>query len=357
MKIYRTLLFFLFAVLLSSSVSAQLITDFKLEIFKPLPELDLGALSMANNLSGAPRVFSITILPEGVDVILEGEINWTDVGNTSSQSKWLFTFKTRPFKSTTLYNTDLGSTTIRIASTNSNNPEINKIIQKGKPTGRFDFNLTLKYTENGFPRTKIVSDYVEFINPTQSFTIITPSKDAEGQLGNILVSWIQVPGSDHYKIKVNKRANSNQSLENALASPSPFIDFANIPNSSTSVRLSDLPTLRPLQEGLEYVVQVVAVIKLPNENKDLPSEIINFRIAGANDARDNAIKNSLMGMISSIPGGSTLANVFSDRNLRINRLVDGDGNPISQDQLTNLLIYFNTHPDRVISAQFIYNEN
>ncbi|MDP3684999.1 MAG: hypothetical protein Q8S01_13810, partial [Ignavibacteria bacterium] len=253
MKIYRTLLFFLFAVILSSSVSAQLITDFKLEIFKPLPEINLGALSMANNLSGAPKVFQISILPEGVEVILEGEINWTDVGNTSSQSKWLFTFKTRPFKSTTLYNTDLGSTAIRIASTNSNNPEINKIIQKGKPTGRFDFNLTLKYIENGIPRIKIVSDYVEFINPTQSFTIITPSKDAEGQLGNILVSWIQVPGSDHYKIKVNKRANSNQSLENALASPSPFIDFANIPNSSTSVRLSDLPTLRPLQEGFEYV--------------------------------------------------------------------------------------------------------
>ncbi|MDP3149755.1 MAG: hypothetical protein Q8N83_11565 [Ignavibacteria bacterium] len=355
MKIYKTLLFFLFAVILSSSVSAQSITDFKLEIFKPLPELDLGALSMANDLSGAPRVFSISILPEGVDVILEGEIKWTDVGQSNSIP--LFDFKTRVFKSTTFYNTDLGSTAIRIARTNSNNPEINKIIQKGKPTGRFDFNLTLKYTENGIPRTKIVSDYVEFINPTQSFTIITPSKDAEGQIGNILVSWIQVPGSDHYKIKVNKRTNDRQSLENALASPSPYIDFANIPNTSTSVRLSDLPTLRPLQEGLEYVVQVVAVIKLPNENKDLPSEIINFRIAGANDARDNAIKNSLMGILSSLPGGSTLLNVFSDRNLRINRLVDENGNLIPQDQLTNLLNYFISHPDRVISSQFIYNDN
>lgn len=353
MKICRTFLFVLFAVLLSSSLSAQSITDFRLEIFKPLPELNLGALSIANDLSGAPRVFSISIIPEGVDVVLEGEIKWTDVGKSNSVP--LFDFKTRVFKSKTFYNTDLGSSTIRIARTNSNNSVINDIINKGKPTGRFDFNLTLKNPAGVVLRT--ASDFVEFINPTQSFTILTPTKDAEGQLGNILVSWIQVPGSDHYKIKVNKRSNSNQSLENALASPSPYIDFANIPNSKTSVRLSDLPTLRPLQEGLEYVVQVVAVIKLPSESKELPSEIVNFRIAGANDARDNAIKNSLMSMITSIPGGSTFASVLSDRNLRINRLVDENGNPISQDQLTNLLNYFNTHPDRVISAQFIYNDN
>ena len=354
MKICRTLLFVLFAVLLSSSLSAQsTITDFRLEIFKPLPELDLGALSMANNLSGAPRVFSISILPAGVDVILEGEIKWTDVGKSNSIP--LFDFKTNVFKSTTFYNTDLGSSAIRIARTNSNNTVINEIIKKGKPTGRFDFNLTLKNAAG--VAIKTASDFVEFINPTQSFTIISPSKDTEGQLGNILVSWIQVPGADHYKIKVNKRSNSNQSLENALASPSPYIDFANIPNSSTSVRLSDLPTLRPLQEGLEYVVQVAAVIKLPNQNKDLPSEIINFRIAGANDARDNAIKNSLMAMIQSLPGGSTLASVLSDRNLRINRILDENGNPVSQDQLNNLLMYFNTHPDRVISSQFIYNDN
>ena len=352
MKICRTFLFVLFAVLLSSSVSAQPITDFRLEIFKPLPELDLGALSMANDLSGAPRVFSISIIPEGVEVVLEGEIYWTDIGK---QKKQIFGFTTRVFKSRTFYNTDLGSTSIRIARTNSNNSVINEIINKGKPTGRFDFDLTLKNPAG--TRIGSQSDYVEFINPTQSFTILTPSKDAEGQLGNILVSWIQVPGSDHYKIKVNKRTNSNQSLENALASPSPYIDFANIPNSSTSVRLTDLPTLRPLQEGLEYVVQVVAVIKLPNENKDLPSEIVNFRIAGTNDARDNAIKNSLMGIMSSLPGGSTLMNVFSDRNLRINRMLDENGNPISQDQLTNLLNYFISHPDRVISSQFIYNDN
>ncbi len=353
MKICRTFLFVLFAVLLSSSLSAQSITDFRLEIFKPLPELNLGALSIANDLSGAPRVFSISIVPENVDVVLEGEIKWTDVGKSNSVP--LFDFKTRVFKSKAFYNTDLGSTTIRIARTNSNNSVINDIINKGKPTGRFEFKLTLKNPAGVVLRT--ASDFVEFINPTQSFTILTPTKDAEGQLGNILVSWIQVPGSDHYKIKVNKRTNSSQSLENALASPSPYIDFANIPSSKTSVRLSDLPTLRPLQEGLEYVVQVVAVIKLPNESKELPSEIVNFRIAGANDARDNAIKNSLMAMTQSLPGGSTFASVLSDRNLRINRLVDENGNPISQDQLNNLLMYFNTHPDRVISAQFIYNEN
>lgn len=356
MKIYRTLLFFLFTVLLSSSVFAQPILT--LQIFKPLPEIDLGGLSMANDLSGAPRVFQISISnkPTTIGVVLYGEITWTDIGANSA--KLVFSFTTRAFFNTTnFYNTDLGNGEIKIKKTYSDNSVVNELIKKGKPVGRFDIRLWLKDASGSHDIAAPVSDFVEFINPTQSFTIITPSRDAEGQIGNILVSWIQVPGADHYKIKVNKRTNDRQSLENALASPSPYIDFANIPNSSTSVRLSDLPTLRPLAEGLEYVVQVVAVIKLPNENKDLPSEIINFRIAGSNSAQDDAIKNSLMGIMSSLPGGSTLASVFSDRNLRINRMVDENGNPISQDQLTKLLNYFISHPDRVISSQFIYNDN
>jgi len=57
MKICRALFIAVFAVLLSSSVSAQVINTFDLTIFKPLPEVDLGALSIANDLSGAPRVF------------------------------------------------------------------------------------------------------------------------------------------------------------------------------------------------------------------------------------------------------------------------------------------------------------
>jgi len=353
MKIYRTFLFLLFTVLLSGSLSAQLlITNFDLTIFKPLPELDLGSLSMANDLSGAPKVFQISILPLNIDVILEGEITWTDRGKTSSLK--LFDFKTRPFKSRLFYNTDLGSTDIRIARTNSNNTVINEIIKKGKPVGRFDINLTLRNAAGIVVKT--ASDFVEFTNPTQSFTILTPTAYAEVQLGNIVVSWIQVPGSDRYKIKVNKRTNGNQSLENALASPSPFIVDV-IAKEKTSVRLSDLKSLRPLEDGYEYVLQVVAIIRLPSGDKELPSEIINFRIAGLNDARDNSIKNDLMAMTQALPGGSTFASVLSDKNLRINRLVDENGNPISQDQLRNLLNYLNTHPDRVISAQFIYNDN
>jgi len=348
MKICRTLLFVLFAVLLSSSVSAQLITNFDIQIFTPLPELDLGALSMANDLSGAPKVFQISILPLNVDVILEGEITWTDIGKTSALK--LFDFKTRAFKSRSFYNTDLGSTDIRIARTNSNNTVINEIIKKGKPTGRFDINLTLTDPQGG---KRIATGFVEFINPTQSFTILTPSPYAEVQLGNIVVSWIQVPGSDRYKIKVNKRTNSNQSLENALASPSPFI-VDEISKEKTSVRLSDLKSRRPLEDGYEYVLQVTAVLRLPSGDKELPSEIINFRIAGLNDARDNSIKNSLMSISQSLPGisGSTLINLLSDKNLRINRLLDENGNPISEDQLRNLLNYLNANPSQVVSVQF-----
>ncbi len=353
MKICRTFLFLLFAVLLTSSISAQTITSFDLTIFKPLPEVDLAALYMSNDLSGAPRVFQISIQPANIDVVLEGEITWTDVGKTSSQ--WLFNFKTKSFKSTTFYNTDLGSTQIRIDHSNSNNNAVNEIVKRGKPVGRFDINLTLKNLQGVVIKT--VTDFVEFTNPTQSFTILTPTAGAELQQGNIIISWIQVPGADHYKIRVNTRANSNQSLETALASGNPYYDYDQIQGSISSVKLSEIPNRRPIEEGKEYVVQIVAVIPLPNGNKELPSEIINFNVTGLNDARDNAIKNDLMAMTQSLPGGSTFASVLSDKNLKITRLVDENGNPISQDQLRNLLNYLNTNPDRVISAQFIYNTN
>jgi len=351
MKICRTFLFFLFAVLLSGSLSAQVITNFDLTIFKPLPEVDLGSLSMANDLSGAPRVFQISILPANIDVVLEGEITWTDLGQTSS--KKLFDFKTRVFKSTTFYNTDLGSTAIRIARTNSDNNVINDLVKRGKPVGRFDINLTLKTPLGAVIRT--ATDFVEFVNPTQSFTILDPQPGADLQPGNIVVSWIQVPGASKYKIKVNTRTSNNQSLETALASGSPLIDFDQIPNSKTSVKLSELPNKRPILEAQELVVQVIAVIPLPTGEKELFSDIVNFNVAGLNDARDNAIKNDLMSITQSLPGGlgNTLISLLSDKNLRITRLLDEKGNPISEDQFKNLLNYLNANPDRVVNAQFI----
>jgi len=355
MKICRTFLFLLFAILLSSSVSAQLISTFDLTIFKPLPEVDLGALSMANDLSGAPKVFQISILPAGIDVYLEGEIRWTDIGKTSSQL--LFDFKTKIFKSTTFFNTDLGSTEIRIARTNSNNNVINDIVKRGKPVGKFEINLTLRNPAG--VAIKTASDFVEFINPTQSFTILTPTSNSELQQGNIIVSWIQVPGADHYKIRVNNRKSSSQSFEEALSAGNPYIDFEQRPSGAiplpTSYRLSDIPNKRPIEEGQEYVIQVSAVLVLPSGNKELPSDIVNFSIAGSNDARDNAIKNQIMSIAQSLPGGlgATLINLFANENLRIKRLVDEKGNPISEDQLKNLLIYLNANPDKVISALFI----
>ncbi|MFA4922647.1 MAG: hypothetical protein WC557_00455 [Ignavibacteriaceae bacterium] len=354
MKIYRTFLFLLFAVLLSSSLSAQqVITNFDLTIFKPLPEVDLAALWVSKDFSGVTRVFQISIQPPNVDVILEGEITWTDLGKTSSQ--WLYNFKTKPFKSTTFYNTDLGGSTIKIGPDNTNNNVINDLVTRyGKPVGRFDFNLTLKDLQGNVIRT--ATDFVEFVNPTQSFTILTPTVNSELQQGNIVVSWIQIPGADHYKIKVNTRANSYQSPETALLSGNPLIDFDQIPNSVSSIKLNEIPNKRPILEGQELVLQIVAVISLPSGNKELFSDIINFRIAGLYDAETNAIKNDLMAL-TSLPGFSTFANVFSDTNLIIKRLVDEKGNPISRDQLRNLLNYLNAHPDRVISAQFIYNNN
>ncbi|MFA6597970.1 MAG: hypothetical protein WCS69_09625 [Ignavibacteriaceae bacterium] len=353
MKRCRTFLLLLFAVLLSGSVHAQ-VTSFDFTIFKPLPEVDIAALYMSKDISSVQKVFQISIQPANVEVVLQGEISWTDIGKTSPQ--WIYNFTTLPFKSTTFYNTDLGgSSFIKIGPQNTNTEVIKDLIQRyGKPVGRFDFTLTLRDASGAeFTRT----DYLEFINPTQSFTILTPTPYSEVQQGNIIISWIPVPGADHYEIKVNERKNSNQSLEAALASGNPIIDYDKVLSSSSSVMLSELPNKRSIIEGQELVVQVVAVIPLATGNKKLSSEIINFSVAGANDARDNSIKNDLMAMTQSLPGGSTFLNVLSDKNLRITRLVDENGMPISQDQLRNLLNYLNTNPDRVISAQFIYNNN
>ncbi|MCK9211318.1 MAG: hypothetical protein M0P61_10825 [Ignavibacteriaceae bacterium] len=354
MKICRTFLFLLFAVLLTSSISAQTITSFDLTIFKPLPEVDLVAFYESNSLSGAPRVFQISILPAGIDVVLEGEISWTNIGETSS--KRLSNFETMPFKSTTFNNTDLG-TQIRIneARTNNDNNGIRDLVQKyGKPIGRFDINLTLKNSQG--VTLKQVSDYVEFINPTQSFSIEIPQSGEEFQLGNILVQWSNVPGADHYEVKINELKSHRKSFEEALNSGNPYYNNIGIQNSITSIRLSEQDFNRPIETGKEYVVQVVAVIKLATGDRKLSSEIINFRTAGFYDANKIAIKNELM-TLTSLPGFSTFASIFSDQNLVIDQLVDENGNPISQDELRTLLNYFIINPDVVIQTQFIYNNN
>jgi len=352
MKICRTFLFLLFAVLLSSSVSAQ-VTNFDVTFFTPLPEIDIAALYSSKDISSVQKVFQVSILPDNIDVVLHGEISWTDIGKTSAQ--WIYNFTTRPFKSTTFYNTDLGGNSfIKIAQQTTNTDVIKDLIQRyGKPVGRFDFTLTLRDPSGAeFTRT----DYLEFTNPTQSFTIGTPQPGEEFQPGNILIQWSAVPSADHYEVKINELKSHRKSFEEALNSGNPYYNNGKIENSITSIQLSEKDFTRPIEAGKEYVVQVVAVIKLATGNRKLPSEIINFRTAGFYDANKIAIKNELM-TLTSLPGFSTFASVFSDQNLVIDRLVDEKGNPISQDELRNLLNYFNANPDVVIRTLFIYNNN
>jgi len=227
-------------------------------------------------------------------------------------------------------------------------------VKKGKPSGRFDINLTLKNPAGMVLRS--ATDFIEFLNPSQSFTVLTPAKETNLQLGNFVASWIQVPGATKYRIRVNERKNSSQSLEDALRSGNPIIDYREIPNTVASINLAQLPNLRPILEGQELVLQVVAIIQLPTGNSELESDIVNFFVSGSNDARNNAIKNDLISITQSLPGnlGSTLVNLLSDPNFRIKRLVDEKGNPISDDQLKNLLNYLNANPDQIVNAIFVH---
>lgn len=266
-----------------------------LQIFTPLPQIDLGSVIIQNNLTGIPKVFYVQISPAGRNVYVHGTISWNN--NDGKGFRQVFDFTTAKFVSKSFYSDELGTAGIRIASSNSNSDVTKEILDKGKPTGTYRFQLQL--LDETMHQLSQASQDVSFSNPSQTLTMISPEINSIQPVGNIIARWNQINGAQSFKIKLNVRTSPAQGLEDALNSGTPLINDKIIDGATTNI---DLRTLleREWLPGQELVLRVSAVIGGIGGGSELNSNLINFTIANSNQAPVENIKNALIALLNQL---------------------------------------------------------
>lgn len=354
----KKMLIVLFLVFLTNSYPQQ-ITKFDVTTFPSLLTLDFGSLTFINQLAGAPQIFLVEIEPKNIPLRMLGEIDWIDFDGT----KYRFSdFATYQFESQDFFNSKLGNG-IDLSSFNIPQDVANKILKKGKPSGifKFTFYLTsatgnpydksnrLKFT-NG--KEAVAYAEVEFLNPTQSLTIISPTTGNYEDPGNVVAQWTALTGVKEYIIRANNRLNSNQSLEEALKQGNPLINDHTV-GLTTTVNLRTILD-REWQGGQEIVLQVSAVIEGPGGGEKLSSNIVSFFLTNPNAATLSFLTNNMINMMNNMPG-LNISEGFKQKllngEIQIEDQIMVDGKPISFLELTNLLNELGSDPDRIISIQ------
>jgi len=344
-KVFILFSFLILAITINTTKAQDITVD--LVVFEPLPVIDFAAFAVANNLSGAPRIIQISILPQGQIVTVEGSIDWKRP--ESGQYENLFSFESYPFTSRTIFNDDIGNTDIKIKSSSSNKSAAEDNIKKGKPTGSYRLSIVVR-DANG----RTVSDQAElnFLNPAQTLTIRTPEPGSSQNIGGVLAEWDDVQGVTNYSIRANNRTNINQSLEEALKSGNPIINDKNV-GAVTSVNLRELLD-REWLPGQEIVFQVTANISGPGGGTKLYSNIVNFTFdmgSTGNQELSDGLINLFQGL------GDEASEILSllqngEINLEDVTITFGDGQVMSLPEFQNLMIYLESNPDAIISVKY-----
>lgn len=327
----------IFTVFFISLLKAQ-INVFTLDVNKQLTEISIPTLIVSKDLKNTPRLFTIQILPERIEVALRGEIIWE---KSNGESKLLYYFKTAPFFSRLITNQDIGNSDIRIIDDGEGETDAFKeILEKGKPTGKIIIKISLLDPRTGSQLKPEQIEELVFLNPSNSFEIISPKKDAIYDLGNVLAEWSKV-GVDNYRIKAAVRRNPNQSMEEALNSKDPLIDVENVSTNVVSLRQY---LRREWLPGQEIVLQVSAISILPNGKEELFSTPVNFFIGGQSNENNNYVA-LLEKLLSS-------GNLDDLDNIEIEEILI-DGQKINKAELMEIIKYLKDNPDLIISKKFI----
>lgn len=355
----KKMLIVLFLVFLTNSYPQQ-ITKFDVTIFPNLLTLDFGSLTFINQLAGAPQIFLVEIEPKNISLRMRGEIDWIDFDGKLYPR--FLSFATYQFESQDFFNSKLGNG-IELSSFNIPQEIANKIMKKGKPSGTFKFRFYLT-SASGNPyddiniltltngQKAVVEKEVEFLNPTQSLTIISPTTGNYEDPGNVVAQWTALTGVTEYKIRANNRLNSNQSLEDALKQGNPLINDRSV-GLTTTVNLRTILD-REWEGGQEIVLQVSALVEGPGGGEKLSSNIVSFFLTNPNAASLSFLTNNMINMINNMPG-LNISEGFKQKllngEIQIEDQILVDGKPISFLELTNLLNELGSDPDRIISIQ------
>lgn len=347
--------------------------DLNLTVIDPLPRLDFGAFIIANNITGAPTIFRVDITkPPAARVFISGELYWVDVNN--SDQGVLSSFTTKLITVNSFTNNDLGNA-IRLESHNENETLIRKNLAKGKPTGVYTLTLRLHAK---LPRplgdidTLVDTEIRElsFTNPSQTLAIILPQQGMQLDPGNVVAIWNTITGAEKYRILANVRRFPSQSLEDALNSGNPIINNREV--LATTVNLRTLLD-REWTAGQEIVLQVKAII--PGVGSEpIFSQPISFYLTNQNNSGNPPSGGSggvgnfsvvpltptqviqIGTILSSQPGIAALLPQAMLQGLASGNLVlnlrNGDGTPITAQQVQQLLTYLQQNPGQLLNVLF-----
>lgn len=317
-----------------SQNSFSQVATIDLQIFEPLPQVDLGSIIVQNNLNGAPKVFYVQISPPGIEVFVRGAILWNK--NDGGGFKTLFTFETEKFISKSFYSDELGSSNLKVHGDAPNSSLTEDLISRGKPTGTFRFSLSL-FNSGGSQLSQTSKD-VTFSNPSQTLSIITPAANSTQSVGSIIARWSQINGASKYRIKLNLRTSPQQSLEDALESGTPLINNKEVDGSVTN---ADLRTLleREWLPGQELVLQVAAVVSGVGGGSDLRSEIVNFQIAQGSGTPVDNTKNALITLLMQLQNeqATLMVSELNNASMENVKFYNNEGSEISFAQFQNVV--------------------
>jgi hypothetical protein len=320
-----------------------------LQVFEPLPEISFGAFMIINNLSGAPRIFSVRIDPKGEPVKLEGMIKWKK--NQNSNFEVLYRFLTNTFLSRDLSNTEIGNSDITIESDETNSALRDQALDRGKPTG--SYLLEVKVISADGSVLALDSKELIFLNPSQSLTIRSPRTGSTHNVGSVLAEWDQVIGAANYNVRANVRSSGSQSLEEAMESGNPLIDSKDV-GLSTVVNLRELLDREWLM-GQEIVFQVSAEVPGPDGGSELYSDIVNFYLDDPESPYSTKLNNNIISILESLPSelrhDTELLEKLANGDVEIVEIIKEDGTKLTRPEIDELVSYLRANPDAIISLR------
>lgn len=310
-------------------------------------ETEFASFIFANDLSGAPRIFGITITPESGNVKVRGEVFWQK--DTEAGYEWLLTFRTKVFSAGTFFNTDLGNS-IQLGSGSTDDDLIQENRKRGKPTGKYRIDVYL-LNENGTELSRD-TEFLEFSNPAQTLTILSPQQGSTQNIGGVTAEWTDLTGIEYFQVRANDRTEAGQSYEDALESGDPLIDDAQV-GLSTSVDLRTLLS-REWLPGQEIVLQVSALPTGGSPADMIRSDILSFYLEDPANPLSNTVSNDFQDLLQSFQDGlgSDLLDQLLNGNVTITEIEWGDtGLKLTPDEIQQLLDYLRQNPNNLIKVE------
>lgn len=351
MRRFSTLLlipFLFFPFFIRAQNSIQLIT------IGDLSSIDLGAIMMANGLTGQPRFFQLVMntQPIGRNVYLSGTIDWKE--NLNSQYRQVANFKSTIFSSRNIFSDELGSSNVKFDKIDGDKDLVKQITEIGKPKGAIKIYISM-FSENG---EFLDDDQHElfFTNPSQTISITQPQNNSHVDFGNFICEWTPVNGAISYKVRANFLESENQSLEDALNSSNPIIDDYDVENN-TIVNLSDIIKNREWKNGDKIVLLVKAIINESGERQELNSEPIVIIISnGTNNTNSKTPNADLQNLVNTLLSiwPFELVDKINSGELQPDdiQILDSDGNAISLTELKEIFANLDRNKNLLINYNF-----